>query len=821
MYKYNLLLILAITIGCQVDDENNFNENNYKTERPLYTNNSIKTNSGSSIKKANLNSEGSQNIKSVKNKDNPIKNSSNSIYSDTSDIEEQKDEQNEYSRQKYTKDQFYEIINRAFRTGNSESIISIIKNNSLSKEDKIYILKGAVKEINHDHSSVLAVLLNNGIKVDEELFETVNYSRIKNKVTPLMLSVTHNYQITEFLLNNGANPNARDSFGNTPLHISCKSGCSYFNTIELLLEKTSAINDLNSPNAEQKTALDVLCDNKQKSYDYMVNKGAEHNNILSFALACKFGDFNIAKIHVKKITDKLDILTEKINNKEEEIRRYLTINYEEFLNYVNKKINQISNDIKINATKIDNIDGINNKITDIKNFVANIKTKENFSIKYKELKDKLYNLQNDIKINKIKINKEYKYLRELQYGGIKLHEFYYWNNKKYQTLMNEKGHFECDFGNTKRELCKYRCAIEYDRLDIYKLLLEYYNKYNLEYEREDRSSSFTGQLPSKFYEAIQKDNIKVLEYILEFNSKQKNQKDKIKLEIKSLDGIDPNSKTYALLDKYGYKHIYPISREIRRNEGKDIESIKVFIKKFDFKKEDIKCFITTLRYGLNNTKQILDLLFENGLKLTIDDKIEKRKGYIEDENELFYYKKYKYKYSSIDLVEECISQYKGFDPNVKALEYLLEKNIIKDINRKAKIEHHIVYDRSLDKNIKKKSKYPLEYLEIYRIFVHDYNNTKDTFDKIMDLLISKGNLELKNKDFTILHFASKSCKWYPSGPRYFLEYVLDLIKNKKLKIDINQKDNSGKTPLDYQEPGNIGYQLIKNLGGKNSTEIDG
>ncbi len=718
LVKYLLMInILFLSfIKCDVDNENEKDHTN-KINLPIYNSEIKKVNAGEVEIKKNKNKnnqskfpitskksdiKNQQNQIEVIDKDLDFNKKINNINTDNIKINSSKTPNSNPQRlneesEIYDKSKIDEIIHRAVRTGNSKLLIHYINIDFLNKKELIDLYKNITEEINHNHTSVVQALLNKGIKIDEEITD-LNHIDKQNK-TLLMFAVSHRTDMFKYILEHGANPRAKDDKNDTVLHHACSRGITSFENLEILLEKTDAIKDINAINNKGETPLDRT--HNDYFYEYLVKKGAKHNKPISFSKACYLGNIDLVKTHINRINNTLKNISNKINNLGLELKNCKEIN------------------------------------------------------KCKNLKQKI-------------------------------------------------SYLECDYSNTKREFRNnINIAISTDNLELFKLL---FNQ-GMKLASEEGAHSSINYLPSHFYQAIEKDRTKVLEYIL---------KNKIPTDFKNLDGLDPKSKVYKLFKKYGYTHgPLPISKEIRRGNGEDIDNIKYLINNYDLKKEGLKPFIMTLKYANNNTIEILELLFKNGLKFEVNEESHKNDDFIDHNSSGFGSDINKKAYSSLELVDECISQYKG-NPNNEALKYLFEKGIIKNINRKETIEGFYKYDRKLKKDILIKEKYPFEYLEIYRSITKNYNHSESRFNEMMDILIKYGKLELKTNGFTILHYASKFSGWYPSGSLFFLKYILKLIETKKLNIDINKKDRNGRTPLDYQKVGKLGYQLIYDMGGRHS-----
>lgn len=106
------------------------------------------------------------------------------------------------------------------------------------------------RAVYHGHENIIHLLLNRGANIHQH--DNVN------KESPLHIAMCMNSgerpHIVELLLAHGANPNAKDMYGNTPLMEASKSG--YLQSMRIILSHGARINDVNSSG---NTALERTC----------------------------------------------------------------------------------------------------------------------------------------------------------------------------------------------------------------------------------------------------------------------------------------------------------------------------------------------------------------------------------------------------------------------------------------------------------------------------------------------------------------------------------------------------------------------------------
>jgi len=83
------------------------------------------------------------------------------------------------------------------------------------------------------------------------------------------------------LLKNGANINAKDNSGLTPLHLAAKYGRSYEELLPLLIENRA---DINAKTNDGKTPLDLAAESnsyyKEKTITFLLEYGAKEGSKL-------------------------------------------------------------------------------------------------------------------------------------------------------------------------------------------------------------------------------------------------------------------------------------------------------------------------------------------------------------------------------------------------------------------------------------------------------------------------------------------------------------------------------------------------------------
>lgn len=136
----------------------------------------------------------------------------------------------------------------------------------------------------------------------------VNFVDDNSKETPLFVALTSSLEIMDLLIQNGANVNAKNTFGNTVLHKACEYEDE--NAITYLLGKKADVNEVND---QGKTPLLVVLyaymtdeDKLRNIVKQLIQKGAsvnvqdniEHNTPLH--LACDLSDIEIVKLFIKK-----------------------------------------------------------------------------------------------------------------------------------------------------------------------------------------------------------------------------------------------------------------------------------------------------------------------------------------------------------------------------------------------------------------------------------------------------------------------------------------------------------------------------------------
>lgn len=139
----------------------------------------------------------------------------------------------------------------------------------------------------------------------------INHKVDANGLTALIytcISTKVHYELVDFLLKNGANPNLSDNIGITPLIAACRSTKVNYELVKLLLKSGA---DIDWPNNKRETPLYIACkDEEQPLVKFLLENGAnpnvpdkDGNTPLMLMLASKNPNWNIIDILLENKAD--------------------------------------------------------------------------------------------------------------------------------------------------------------------------------------------------------------------------------------------------------------------------------------------------------------------------------------------------------------------------------------------------------------------------------------------------------------------------------------------------------------------------------------
>lgn len=143
---------------------------------------------------------------------------------------------------------------------------------NLAKETPVHIAVQSEK----DDVNILKLLVNAGASVK---------TKDANKNSPLHLALFEsNEKIIKFLLENGANPNARDEGRFTALHYACQYADKYMNIIKMLLKAGANVNAVN--NNGDIAASSTVVYGHLDAFKYLLKAGSNINHVSKFGSTC-------------------------------------------------------------------------------------------------------------------------------------------------------------------------------------------------------------------------------------------------------------------------------------------------------------------------------------------------------------------------------------------------------------------------------------------------------------------------------------------------------------------------------------------------------
>jgi ankyrin repeat protein len=145
----------------------------------------------------------------------------------------------------------------------------------------------SVPKLNHEQISLIKLLLKNGAKTTSKVAET-------------LLHQVKSIELAEIIIANDVNVNAKDEYGNTPLHMAVDN--ENYELIDLLIRNSANINLLNK---ERKAPLHLAMDigtpdskNNTKLAAFLINRGA------SLKIHHPVGNSNLLHLSTSLFADK-------------------------------------------------------------------------------------------------------------------------------------------------------------------------------------------------------------------------------------------------------------------------------------------------------------------------------------------------------------------------------------------------------------------------------------------------------------------------------------------------------------------------------------
>ncbi|MCK5127739.1 MAG: ankyrin repeat domain-containing protein [candidate division Zixibacteria bacterium] len=132
------------------------------------------------------------------------------------------------------------LIKKGCEIGTEERKEMLLINGVFSGDYKTveYLFTNVIKNVAEEQYALLYAAQENQIEIAKYLINVgynVNATDHNNGYTPLFSSCPEGFfEMTKLLLENGANPNHRDMFGSTCLHLACSFG--KFDIVEILLQ---------------------------------------------------------------------------------------------------------------------------------------------------------------------------------------------------------------------------------------------------------------------------------------------------------------------------------------------------------------------------------------------------------------------------------------------------------------------------------------------------------------------------------------------------------------------------------------------------------